>query len=121
MSASRESLLLGPPGLGTIRIFASDAMPTDTVWDWSQCRSPSRAARRHWQGHRQRIIFRQEPRREVLYVEAQNAMFMHPVVLAEFRSALERRTATDEYWTAVRLALLDAGCQQAAAGMGARS
>lgn len=120
MSANRDSILLGPPGLGTIRIFASDAMPTDTVWDWSKCRSRSRAARRHWQGHRQRIEFRQEPRREVLYVEAQNAMFMHPVVLAEFRSALERRTASDEYWTAVRLALLDVGCRQAARAFGGR-
>ena len=120
MSATRDSLLLGPPGLGTIRIFASEAMPTDTVWDWSQCRSPSRAARRHWQGYRQRIVFRQEPRREILYMEAQNAMFMHPVVLAEFRAALERRTATDEYWAAVRLALLDVGCRQAARAFGGK-
>lgn len=120
MSAARDSLLLGPPGLGTLRIFASDLMPTDTAEDWSQVRSPSRAARRRRQGHRQRIVYRQEPRREILYVEAQHAMFMHPVVLAEFRDALDRRTATDDYWTAVRLALLDVGCRQAAATMGAR-
>lgn len=108
------------PHIGGIRIVASEAMPTDTVEDWSQVRSPSRAARRRRQGHCQRIIYRREPRREVLYAEAQNLMFMHPVVLAEFWAALKRREATNDHWTAVRKALLDVGCRQAAASVGDR-
>ncbi|MGU3666132.1 hypothetical protein ACLBX9_18260 [Methylobacterium sp. A49B] len=120
MTSVPHSMLLGPPGLGGIRIFASELMPTDTVEDWSEVRSPSRAARRRRQGHCQRIAYREVPRREILYVEAQNAMFMHPVVLAEFEIALQRRSTVDEYWTAVKEALLDVGCRQAAASMGAR-
>ncbi|GAN49653.1 hypothetical protein ACXR8U_14025 [Methylobacterium radiotolerans] len=108
------------PHIGGIRIVASEAMPTNTVEDWTEVRSPSRAARRRRQGHRQRIIYRQEPRREILYAEAQNLMFMHPVVLREFQAALKRREATNDYWAAVKKALLDVGCRQAAASMGAR-
>lgn len=110
----------GVPHIGGFRIVASEMMPTDTVEDWTHVRSPSRAARRRRQGHRQRIVYRQEPRREILFVEAQNTMFMHPAVLAGFEAALKRRSADDEYWTAVKKALLDVGCRQAAASMGGR-
>lgn len=109
-----ENSLLGTLTIGGIRIYASEHLLAAPVEDWSKVRSPSRAARRRRQGHPQRIVIRREPLREILYVESQGAMFMHPVVLAEFRVALARRTPADDYWMGVRLALEDIGCRQAA-------
>jgi len=115
-----DNYLLGTLTIGGIRIHASENLLSDPIEDWSQVRSRSRAERRRRQGHPQRIVIRREPRREILYVEAQGAMFMHPVVLAEFRAALARRTPTDDFWTGVRLALEDIGCRQAAGSMAGR-
>lgn len=50
--------------------------------DWSQVRSPSRALRRRKRGHRQRIVIRSVPRKDV-FVIGNHTMVMHPTVAAE--------------------------------------
>ena len=43
---------------------------TDTVEDWSGCRSVSRAMRRAKQGHKQRVRYIEVPKKELLKVRA---------------------------------------------------
>lgn len=57
-------------------------VPREKVFDWSDCRSPSRARRRHAQGHPQRVKITE---REVMYLMDRRAM--------EFRDGWERRVA----------------------------
>lgn len=69
-------------GFGGVQIIEDPNM-TRTVEDWSHVRSPSRAARRRKQGHRQNIRFVQEPMQSVYRIG--NAMVMHPVIAAQLR------------------------------------
>jgi len=55
-------------------------------FDWTGCRSPSRARRRYKQGHPQRVKITREP--VVMMLGGQ--MFAHPDVIAELRRQTER-------------------------------
>lgn len=61
----------------------------DRVEDWSEVRSPSRAARRRRQGHPQRIRMVEIPKREIRMVDG--VMYAHPVVAAEIRAKVRAR------------------------------
>lgn len=56
---------------------------TQRVADWSRCRSPSRARRRYAQGHRQRVVWRDEPVALLLA----GKIFAHPVVIRNLELA----------------------------------
>jgi hypothetical protein len=62
-------------------VFIPNTHMTKTVEDWSGVRSPSRAARRRRQGHRQNIVFREVPD-ETVYVIGKNKYVGHPEILA---------------------------------------
>ncbi len=64
--------------------IVEDGNMTDTVEDWSEVRSRSRAARRRRQGHRQRIRYAVKPKREIYRVG--DMLVMHPEVAREFRA-----------------------------------
>lgn len=53
-------------------------------YDWSGCRSPSRARRRHRQGHRTRLVVRPKP----ACFEAGGRMYIHPVLHAALKKRL---------------------------------
>ena len=56
-----------------------DVFMTDTVEDWSQVRSPSRARRRRRQGHPQRIRYVQVPKADVYLIgKPAHTMVAHP-------------------------------------------
>ena len=81
-----------PAGMASQRPFADCSLfgmqikiadiPAEKVFDWSGCRSPSRARRRHAQGHPQRVKITE---REVMYLMDRRAM--------EFRDGWERRVS----------------------------
>lgn len=54
--------------------------------DWSQVRSPSRAARRRRMGHPQRIRFVQKPSNEVYQMGGK--LIMHPDVMARVKAQI---------------------------------
>lgn len=54
--------------------------------DWSDVRSPSRAARRRRQGHPQRIRYVVQPMREVWTIDGGNTLVMHPSLAEELRA-----------------------------------
>lgn len=68
---------------------------TDTVEDWSDVRSPSRAARRRRQGHKQRIKFRTVPK--PYGIESNGVLFVHPETARQIREMikLEARVLTE--------------------------
>lgn len=57
--------------------------------DWSEVRSPSRAARRRAQGHPQRIRIVSVPDPNAYMIDG--SVYMHPVTAQEFRRQLELR------------------------------
>ena len=59
-----------------------DRYMVDTVEDWSRVRSPSRAARRRRQGHRQNIQFVHVPKPNV-FVLFDRVIVGHPVTIAK--------------------------------------
>lgn len=67
----------------------------DTVEDWSDVRSPSRAARRRRQGHKQRIKFMTVPK--PYGIESNGVLFVHPDTARQIRETikLEARSLTD--------------------------
>lgn len=67
---------------GGLRIVEDPHM-TDTVEDWSEVRSPSRAARRRRQGYRQRIRWVERPKSEIYHVG--DMLVMHPETARVFR------------------------------------
>jgi len=68
--------------LGGLDVVTSEFL-VDDVEDWSKVRSPGRAERRRRQGHRQNIVIRQVPSRDVYQFEG--TLFMHPQMLSELR------------------------------------
>jgi hypothetical protein len=62
-----------------------DQTLVDRVEDWSDVRSPSRAARRRRQGHRQRIKIIEVPK--PVAFQMGNTLFMHPITAAQLRKA----------------------------------
>ncbi|MRI57789.1 hypothetical protein D8770_28425 [Methylobacterium sp. DB1607] len=69
--------------------IVEDPFMTDTVEDWSEVRSPSRAARRRRQGHRQRIRFVSRPRSEIYHVG--DMLVMHPETARKLRARIAAR------------------------------
>ncbi|WP_147079920.1 hypothetical protein [Methylobacterium haplocladii] len=80
-SIHRKSI--GPSA--SMRII-EDASLTETVEDWSEVRSPSRAARRRRQGHRQRIRYVQRPKPGGYAIDG--ALVMHPETWRAVRDQL---------------------------------
>jgi hypothetical protein len=70
---------------GGLRIIESLHM-VDTVEDWSQVRSPSRARRRRRMGHPQRIRIITVPKSEAYQIK--DSLIMHPSVAAQLRRSL---------------------------------
>jgi len=66
-----------------------DPNMVETIEDWSHVRSPSRAARRLRQGHRQNIIYRTVPKPNG-YV-AGDTLIIHPETARQLREILEKR------------------------------
>lgn len=79
----RENPLFRPHGLDGLRIVEDPHM-VETVEDWSDVRSPSRAARRRRQGHRQRIRYVTRPKQQV--ISGMGCLIMHPEVAARLRA-----------------------------------
>ncbi|MGU3387237.1 hypothetical protein ACLBYG_22195 [Methylobacterium sp. D53M] len=63
-----------------IRLVADPHM-VDVVEDWSRVRSPSRAARRRRQGHRQRIRYLEVPKADIIHLPAEGVMVAHPATI----------------------------------------
>lgn len=70
--------------LSGLNIIEDDRM-VDIVEDWSRVRSPSRAARRRKQGHRQNVVVSSIPSRRVLFHNNGVEMIMHPALADELR------------------------------------
>ena len=68
-----------------------DANLTETVEDWSRVRSPSRAARRARQGHRQNIITRTVPRKEAITFDNGKTLVMHPAIADQIRKEIKAK------------------------------
>ena len=67
-------------GIGTfggMRIV-EDPFMTDTVEDWSCCRSIPRAKRRHARGIKTAMRYIQVPKKESYYIKASNTLVIHP-------------------------------------------
>jgi len=60
-----------------------DPFMVDAVEDWTRVRSPSRAARRRRQGHRQNIATVNVPKPDI-YVIFGRIIVGHPVTIAKF-------------------------------------
>lgn len=65
----------------------------ETVEDWSKVRSPSRAARRRKQGHRQNIVVRQVPRKDAISIDGGRTFMVHPEAMKELRRMMPERPA----------------------------
>lgn len=89
MTADLEAILRQAPTPHITGEIVESAWLVDRVEDWSEVRSPSRAARRRQQGHPQRIRIVETPRRDVLVIKG--VMYAHPVVVAEIRAQLRAR------------------------------
>lgn len=73
---------------GGIRLIADPHM-VDVVEDWSEVRSPSRAARRLRQDHRQRIRYREVPKPDIIHLPGEGVMVAHPETIAKLNARLE--------------------------------
>lgn len=89
-SPSWPSLTFGPAD-GTLygMPYYLSAHLTEPVpdGDWSLCRSPSRARRRHKQGHRQHVVWVRPARHCYVF---DGRLYMHPAVGACIRNEFER-------------------------------
>ncbi|MBP2494681.1 hypothetical protein ABID82_007198 [Methylobacterium sp. PvP062] len=65
-----------------------DPHMVDVTEDWSEVRSPSRAARRRREGHPQRIRYRELPKPEFYHLPAQNMIVAHPAVIDRLHARL---------------------------------
>ncbi len=70
------------------QIIQSDCM-VDEVRDWSKCRSPSRARRRHARGIRTRMEIRFVPSTRVLTIDDGRTLVMHPETYRQARAMLD--------------------------------
>lgn len=75
-----------PPSYMGVRVLFDSAL-VDIVEDWSQCRSPGRARRRHRQGFKTRRRLIGVPKKEIFRMP--NALVMHPDIYPEFQRAIE--------------------------------
>lgn len=71
---------LTPAHFCGMRLLADPRM-TEPVEDWSEVRSPSRAARRRRQGHLQRIRYVERPKPEVYRIG--DCLVAHPDTIAK--------------------------------------
>lgn len=79
---------------GSLRII-EDRHMEEAAEDWSEVRSPSRAARRRRRGHRQRIRFIMRPKPDVYRMG--DALIMHPDTARSLRLRLaEQAHASSE-------------------------
>lgn len=84
------------PSYAGIRLV-SDPLLVDVIEDWSEVRSPSRAARRRCQGHPQRIRYREIPKPEFYHLPGQNMIVAHPTTIDRIHAWLaEDRTRRRE-------------------------
>ena len=67
-------------------IIESYAM-TESVEDWSRCRSPSRAMRRRRQGHPQNVVYVERPKPDVLFF--QGKIYVHPETLRRLQKLFD--------------------------------
>ena len=70
--------------------LVSDPNMVETVEDWSQVRSPSRAARRRRVGHAQRIRYVTRPMRQVYQVG--DAIVGHPDTIRAVMDTVDRQS-----------------------------
>lgn len=89
MKASLDAIARRAPTPHVTGELVECAWLVDRTEDWSEVRSPSRAARRRQQGHPQRIRIVETPRREVLVIKG--VMYAHPVVAAQIRAQVRER------------------------------
>lgn len=68
--------------------LVSDPLLVDVIEDWSEVRSPSRAARRRRQGHPQRISYREIPKPEFYHLPGQNLIVAHPKTIDRIHTRL---------------------------------
>lgn len=61
----------------------------ETVYDWSKCRSPSRAKRR-MKKHPQHVVITTVPRKDILFIESQRLMVCHPATYDAIIKELDR-------------------------------
>lgn len=84
-------ILLGFMNFAGLRIIESEHM-VDQVEDWSQVRSPARAARRRRRGFPQRIRIVERPKQEVLQMGEK--LIMHPEIGRQLRAEIDRQNAS---------------------------
>lgn len=65
-----------------------DPHMVDVIEDWSEVRSPSRAARRRRQGHPQRIRYREIPKPEFYHLPGQHLIVAHPTTIDRIHARL---------------------------------
>lgn len=87
--AKVKALVPIPPQL---RFVENDHLTIGPFEDWSQVRSPGRAARRRKQGHPQRIRFYYKPDPKLLKLP-DGTVVGHPVTLQVLRQALADKAA----------------------------
>jgi hypothetical protein len=73
----------GPYSAGPRFIESLDMI--DYVEDWSSVRSPSRAARRMKQGHRQNVRTIAIPKKEAITMDGGLTFYVHPEMMRELR------------------------------------
>lgn len=77
--------------MGGVRII-EDRNMRDVVPDWSGCRSPSRAKRRHRQGKRTRMVLRYVPWEHAFRLP-DGSVAMHPDMARKLRARLKDKEA----------------------------
>lgn len=75
--------------LSGVRII-EDRHMHDLVPDWSACRSPSRAKRRHRQGKKTRMVLRHVPWKHAFKLP-DGSIAMHPDMARELRAKVQDR------------------------------
>jgi hypothetical protein len=77
--------------IGGLRIIENRHMVDGPLEDWSNVRSPSRAARRRKRGFPQRIRIFYRPKR-IAYQLIDGTLVMHPELARELRAETRERT-----------------------------
>ncbi len=80
-----QAIALGTNQIMGMRIIAAPFL-LKTYYDYTACRSPSRAARRYKRGIKERVKVTQQPDKACYIYN--NAIVMHPSVLIEIKRAL---------------------------------
>lgn len=86
MSDYHSPLTIGRVSLFTGSSFVETLQAVRVEEDWSGCRSPSRAKRRHAMGIRTRMVRRERP--SCYFVEALNCYYIHPKMMKGFKERL---------------------------------